>query len=190
LLAHIRASTRAAGFPTRVLRRDRVPGLGPLGGILTALEATRAEVVLFLSCDMPFVTPGTLRRLVRASGPDSRAVFSARGGVVGFPFLIPRRASPEVQQALSSRDRSLQRLARTLKSKRLRIPPGREWELFNINTPNDLAQAMQVWRNCRLKGRATFVLPAGRVSRPAGVKRARDQTALSVAVPGSKLPAC
>ena len=38
---------------------DRHPGLGPLGGLHTALGATGAPVLL-LACDLPFLTPDFL----------------------------------------------------------------------------------------------------------------------------------
>ena len=64
LLGHVRAAARAAGLPLRVIRRDIVPRCGPLGGVYTALRSTRAEAVMFLSCDMPFVTGELLQRLL------------------------------------------------------------------------------------------------------------------------------
>lgn len=150
LLTHARALATAAGFPARVLRRDLVPRCGPLGGVCTALATTGAGRVLFLSCDMPFVTPDLLRQLTRRMGPDLEAVFAEADGVVGFPFLIRRSAAVKIQRRLTQGKHSLQGLARSLKSKWFRVPAHREWELHNINTPADLLRARQLWREQRV----------------------------------------
>ncbi|MBA2520370.1 MAG: molybdenum cofactor guanylyltransferase [Chloroflexia bacterium] len=42
---------------------DRFPGAGPLGGIVTALEATKHPHCLVVACDMPFLDPHLLRRM-------------------------------------------------------------------------------------------------------------------------------
>ena len=56
LLGHVRACARNSGLPHRVIRRDLLPGCGPLGGVYTALATSRAQIIVFLSCDMPFIS--------------------------------------------------------------------------------------------------------------------------------------
>lgn len=144
LLAHVRAAAQSLDPRVRVLRVDVVPRCGPLGGVVTALVSTRADAVLFLSCDMPFVTPKTLRRLIAKAGRSAEAVFVESKGTVGFPFLIRRSAYPSVRKQLALRDLTLQGLARSLKSERLR-QPAKSWEHFNINTVEDLQRARGFW---------------------------------------------
>ena len=76
LLAWVRAAARATGWPVRVIRRDLVPRCGPLGGVWTALGRSRAERLVFLSCDMPFVTPELIRAVAQRKG---RGVFVETG---------------------------------------------------------------------------------------------------------------
>jgi molybdopterin-guanine dinucleotide biosynthesis protein A len=45
---------------------DRWPGEGPLGGIVTALEAATQDVVVVVACELPFVTGDAVRAVVDA----------------------------------------------------------------------------------------------------------------------------
>ncbi len=140
LLAHVRAAAGGAGWPVKIIRRDDVPRCGPLGGILTGLRHARAEAVVFLACDMPFVSPTLLKRLARAAAGETefRAAFVV-GGVgdrCGFPFLIPRTALALVEQQQRSGDFSMQSLAALLKAERVRVPAGSRL-LRNANTPEE-----------------------------------------------------
>jgi molybdopterin-guanine dinucleotide biosynthesis protein A len=102
MLGRIRVAARATGLPVRVIRRDAVPRCGPLGGIYTALQSTRAEAVLFLACDMPFVTPeliqwvseqsnrtaGRLRKTDLQGGAEDRRLLTTP-----LPDSLPTRSS-------------------------------------------------------------------------------------------------
>ena len=139
LLAWVRAAARATGWPVRVIRRDLVPRCGPLGGVWTALRRSRAERLVFLSCDMPFVTPELIRAVGERKG---RGVFVETGEGVGFPFALDRAAAvPVVEAAIAARSFSLQSLARSLRASEFKPRRADRDRLQNLNTPEDYAQA-------------------------------------------------
>jgi molybdopterin-guanine dinucleotide biosynthesis protein A len=135
LVDHIRTQAQAA-LPearVRVIRKDAVARCGPLGGVVTALRVTRAEAVMFLACDMPFVTKTLLRTLARM---PARPVFASQREGAGFPFLLPRAALPVVAAQIEAKQFSLQSLARVLRARRVRVHQ-RSRALINVNTPDE-----------------------------------------------------
>ncbi len=152
LLGHVRAGAKRLGLPVRVIRRDLIPGCGPLGGIHTALITSRAAGSLFLSCDMPFVSAALLDRVLRRFNTKIHALFVKEERGVGFPFLLRRDCLPVVARQLGKKQFSLQALARALRAKTLRPARGQAQELFNVNTPAEWQQARKLWRARRKHG--------------------------------------
>ena len=138
LLGHARALAADLGLPCRVLRVDRLPGLGPLGGIETALRRAKAGRVLFLSCDMPFLQPGLVEQLLAM---NTSAAFTAARAKVGFPFCLSREILLKVEAQLAAGQLSLQAFARKIRARRLRVPKADWPQLDNLNTPAELAAA-------------------------------------------------
>ncbi len=141
LLGHARALAAALGLPCQVLAKDDVPGLGPLGGVATAMRRIRAERLLFLSCDMPFLTAGLTQRILAV---DAKAVFASVNGTVGFPFVLAPDALPKVEAQLAAGRRSLQKLAVCLRARRVRVRGAEVGQLQNLNTPADVAAARKM----------------------------------------------
>lgn len=150
LLSIVRAVAASLKIPVRVIRRDKVPRCGPLGGIVTGLLTTRAGAVLFLACDMPLIRPVLLRRIIRASWGGERAVFAAHSGRVGFPLLLPVPALACVERRLARGELPIHRLAAALKPVLLSLPSGSR-QLCNVNTPAD---ALEVKRWLKAEARA------------------------------------
>src|SRR5690242_1592766 len=85
MLGHIRRLGKDLGMPVRVIKRDIVPRCGPLGGIYTGLHTSRADKVLFVACDMPFLSAGLLESLCEQMKPSQNALFLDHDGLAGFP---------------------------------------------------------------------------------------------------------
>ena len=141
LLGYARAAVADAGLKPRVVAADLKPGLGPLGGIATALRSARHSRVLFVGCDMPFLTGGMIDKFLGATTDGAGSIFTQHKRGAGFPFMLPRADLAVVERQIARGVLSLQRLARRLKARSWQPPSGSEPELFNINTPADLAEA-------------------------------------------------
>ncbi|MEN9576617.1 MAG: hypothetical protein RL514_4472 [Verrucomicrobiota bacterium] len=141
LLTWVRAAAAATGWPVHVVRRDRVPRCGPLGGVWTAWHRTRAQRLVFLSCDMPFVSAELIRKVAEQPG---RAVFVTTAEGAGFPFALDRVCLPVVERQLAQQRFALHRLAEALAARSLRVPARQRGELLNVNTAEDYATARRV----------------------------------------------
>ncbi len=130
---------------------DEVPGAGALPGLRTALQAATGDYVLLVACDMPFLNRELLCYLLRQTeGVDAvvpmwnerfqtmHAVYAREPGLVA------------VDKAL---DRGDQRMISTFKDLRMQVVPAADvarfdpegLSFFNVNTPDDLARAEQIW---------------------------------------------
>jgi molybdopterin-guanine dinucleotide biosynthesis protein A len=128
---------------------DIAAGCGPVGGIASALEATRSAC-LILACDLPFMEESILKRLVaaRRARPDGVLVTSCKQLETGYPEALVAiyefGALPYFQASLAQR----------LLKIRLVVPQERQHFLFysgeesrcffNINTPEALEAARKL----------------------------------------------
>ena len=148
LISHIRAVVAPLRLPVRIIRQDLVPRCGPLGGVLTGLMTSKFQAVMFLSCDMPFITESLLTLVLTALRANGRSVFVRSRDGVGFPFLMRVSARPSVERRIAAHKLSLQSLARALRSKIVLPECNEQTALLNINTSRDLDEARKIWNLC------------------------------------------
>lgn len=128
---------------------DEVEGLGPLGGVWSALRALR-EPVLALSCDLPFMDGATLRRLVAARNarPSGTVMTTFQQAETGYIEALVAVYEPESLPFFEeARTRGLRQLNRVIpEAAQVRIPYTRAEArpFFNINFPADLEQARRM----------------------------------------------
>ncbi|NQW03785.1 MAG: molybdenum cofactor guanylyltransferase [Acidobacteria bacterium] len=124
---------------------DRVQGLGALGGILTALESTRADHVLVIACDMPFLAEGLLRALVAHAADADAAWVHTQRGPEPLVACYRRTALAPIKAAVMAGDLKVADLGQRL---RIHALSGRDLAAFgaaeqlltNLNTPEDYAR--------------------------------------------------
>jgi molybdopterin-guanine dinucleotide biosynthesis protein A len=176
LIQHAIAIFRSAGLEPRIAgaRSDlssyapvvaddsAYPGLGPLSGICSALDAGSAQYAIFLPVDLPLLPPGLISYLLHHAELTESAVTAASigGFIETFPVVIDRSATAALQTSLRSNDRNCLtafRAAANALSKPFSILPAElllqagqiadpnglpahTWFL-SMNTPTDLARA-------------------------------------------------
>ncbi len=104
-IAGARAGTRSRLGRYAPVVPDSQPGLGPLGGICTALASLTAEIAVFLPVDLPLIPPSLIRYLAYRAGVTGGAVTmaSVNGVPQPFPVVLARRALPALERRLAGR---------------------------------------------------------------------------------------
>ena len=133
----------AAGVP---IVADERAGLGPLGGIVTALRRARFEYLLVLAIDLPAMTSDYLGTLVISALRERCGVVPADGEQFEpMAAVYTRGCLLLVDEHLRLPDHSMQRFIREAVSRDLlqvRPVASEERALFhNVNKPSDLAGA-------------------------------------------------
>jgi len=83
---------------------DREAGLGPLGGIVAAFDATARRRAVFLPVDLPLLPASLLRYMLHHSKVTGRAVTvpSVNGFLQSFPAVVDRAALPLLRRELEA----------------------------------------------------------------------------------------
>jgi molybdopterin-guanine dinucleotide biosynthesis protein A len=119
---------------------DLYPGEGPLGGIISALEHSRADWNLIVACDMPRISAGFLGQLLDAAEScegDALVPAGASGRPEPLCAVYHRGALRGLSAAFA---RSVRKIAVALQEVRTVTWPVSEVAYFqNVNTPEDWA---------------------------------------------------
>jgi molybdopterin-guanine dinucleotide biosynthesis protein A len=140
-------------------RPDSTPGLGPLGGLLTALEWAEElgmERLFLLACDLPLVGPELVKEILtqwpqghKASVPRSEGPLRSEPLCAGYSVAV----LPEARRVARSPDRAMERLLAEVGA-----PPvtPRGWSgdelalaFTNVNTRDEARRAEELLRPLR-----------------------------------------
>lgn len=113
---------------------DVYPDSGPLGALLTAMQACRSESLMTLPCDVPFIDVDTCQRLCNLStGVDVRVAHTDSPQWLSSTW---RRASFDlIERDFQSGERAIHRVIEKLKFEFVDISGE---ILLNVNEPNQL----------------------------------------------------
>lgn len=119
---------------------DLVPDQGPLGGIVSAMEAVPDSAYLVMTCDMPRLTPYTLRLLTHARQGKARFFRDdADRKLQPFPGIFNGAWLGDMQAFLAGGERSVLEFLRRVSFEKVTIPAAVTASMCNVNTPEDLA---------------------------------------------------
>ena len=124
---------------------DSSPGLGPLGGIATALQVAAAAAaprgVCVAACDMPAVGGDLLDHLLAGRDPKAPAtvpVNPATGQIEPLLAIYEAQARQSVEQAVRCGKLSATDWLTAAGARRLAVPDNLAGQLANVNTPAEL----------------------------------------------------
>jgi molybdenum cofactor guanylyltransferase len=132
---------------------DPTAGLGPLRGILTAVEKAGTEHLVVATVDMPWIRlehlDWVVEQLLRV--PESRGVMMQRGFgtqrlIEPFPSAYRRSAAAEIAMQLRRQRRAAHALLQIAGFTVVDAPrewPARTW--FNLNTRTEVAEFLRSW---------------------------------------------
>ncbi len=128
---------------------DRYPNSGSLGGIFTGLEAARAEWVIVVACDMPFLNVELLRRILSLRAGRDAVVPVVEGRPEPTHAAYSKRCLPHIERRLQANDLKISRFFEHVDVEYL--PQSAVDELdaghlsfFNVNTEQDLERAKRM----------------------------------------------
>jgi molybdenum cofactor guanylyltransferase len=129
---------------------DEWPGAGPLGGIATALQTSKAPWNLIVACDLPYLTRPWLEFLAaRALASQADAVVPANTrGAEPLCAVYHKRCEAAIRAALG---RGVRKVTDGLADLLVELIDPFEWKAFdsdgllfkNMNTPEDYEEAVR-----------------------------------------------
>jgi molybdenum cofactor guanylyltransferase len=122
---------------------DRWPGEGPLGGVITGLEAVRHSLAVVCACDLPFLAPDLVRSLVDdAVGSAADVVVPVTAGRLQ-PLLAAYRTSAvtALRRAFDAGERSISAALAALTVQERPLSEQQSGSAHDVDTPEDLAGA-------------------------------------------------
>lgn len=120
---------------------DRYPGVGPIGGVLSALEASEKDVFI-LAGDLPLITAEVVQSIVEAGGraPAAWAVLAGTGRVEPCIGIYRREAAPGLAKRVVDGQFALVDAVGADRTVIVEVPSG---AVINVNTQEVLKQVGQ-----------------------------------------------
>lgn len=128
---------------------DGMPGSGPLGGIVTALESLSTPHALVLAADLPFMSVDLLRALQHAGEGVDVCWLAGSDGRRPLCVAVTRRLAPAVRALWSTGARRVRDLDEAGTSAVVDVPAAaNHGALWNVNDPLTYARALEMAEHC------------------------------------------
>jgi molybdenum cofactor guanylyltransferase len=116
---------------------DQYPGEGPLGGVITALDACDTPGVVVVACDVPYLSVATVHALLLANDGSSKVMVAVTDRVQPMCALWSRALLGHLRTAFVGGERRLITVLDQLETLQIHANPQ---DLANVNAPGDLPQ--------------------------------------------------
>jgi molybdopterin-guanine dinucleotide biosynthesis protein A len=124
---------------------DLIKGLGPLGGIFTALMTIGNEAGFFVACDMPSLNRELIHHMVKVSDDFDAVVPRIQGNVEALHALYTKRCLPAIRRLVDDRVYQIFRFfpeisVRYVDDNEIRCFDPELRSFFNVNRPQELGR--------------------------------------------------
>jgi molybdopterin-guanine dinucleotide biosynthesis protein A len=131
------------------MHADLVKGLGPLGGIYTALTLMPGEAGFFVACDMPRLSPGLIQYMLDIRSDFDVVIPRISDKMEPLHALYTKRCLPPINRMIESRVYQIFRFfdevpVRYVDEDEIRRFDPNLRSFFNINSPRDLERLQQL----------------------------------------------
>ncbi len=118
--------------------QDKIKGIGPIGGLYTALSETESEWNLFLPCDSPFLTEKPITKLLENLDSQKQLIFPSTNDKV-FPLtaIFNKNSVTKIEQQIKVQNYRIISLLEILDCKKVDCEEFKN-EFANINSKEDL----------------------------------------------------
>ncbi len=125
---------------------DSLPGAGPLGGLLAALEAATTPWVALLGCDQPRVDRSTYRALLAHAEREGAelCLLESEHGLEPTIGVYRRALAGRVRACLEAGERRMISIHASARVATLAIGAGPLEVALNVNTPEDFRRAAEL----------------------------------------------
>jgi molybdopterin-guanine dinucleotide biosynthesis protein A len=123
---------------------DLVQGIGPMGGLYTALAHARSERIFFCGCDMPNLTRDLISFMVGLAADYDVVVPVVPKGYDPLHAIYSKQCLPFIKDSIAAGDKKIRGFFHRVRLREVSVDEMRQfgdWEhmLFNINYRHDAA---------------------------------------------------
>lgn len=136
-----------ADFPHRILK-DQISGLGPMGGIETALKSLSGKGLFVVAADMPFLNPEVIQAILAYSEEYDLVIPVLSGRLHPLHAFYAPQCLPVVEKAIRHKQLAVHLLSEEVNSYLFPEAAFRNLDpelhsIVNINTPEGLVEAQE-----------------------------------------------
>jgi len=129
--------------------RDLVQQKGPMGGLWTAIQHAKKNMLLLLACDYPLITTALLRSLMALADGQKIVMPFAHQQLHPLIAVYPVSIRDKVQKILETDQLQMSQLIDTYPYLGVELGPWlveKPHLLDNLNTPADFQHSSEIWK--------------------------------------------